>query len=41
MEKLFQLFLIGVVLGVCVQTATNITTLNNAMRVQSAIAKNK
>lgn len=41
MEKVFQFFLIGVVFGVLFQTVSNISTLNNAMRVQSAIAKTK
>lgn len=41
MEKLFQLFLIGVVFGVLFQTVNNISTLNNAMRAQSAFAKTK
>ena len=41
MEKLFQIFLIGMVLGVLFQTTTNIKTLNKAMRIQSAVAKTK
>jgi hypothetical protein len=41
MEKLFNTFLIIVVLSVFAQTTKNITTLNKAMRVQSAVAQNK
>jgi hypothetical protein len=41
MEKLTNLFLIGMMCGVLFQTIVNIATLNNAMRAQSAVAKNK
>lgn len=41
MEKLINLFLLGLVLGAITQTTLNIKTLNNAMRAQSAIAKTK
>ena len=41
MEKLFNIFLIVIVMSVFVQTTKNITTLNKAMRVQSAVAKTR
>lgn len=41
MEKLTNLFLIGMVCGVLFQTIVNIATLNKALTNQSAIAKTK
>lgn len=41
MEKIINLFLLGLVLGAVTQTTLNLKTLNNAMRAQNAIAKTK